>query len=604
MTSAPGTEQAEQAEPEESSDGWVVLEPVRQRRLHAVPGLLGRGLRRVLPGWARPGARMVRRVGRRLAPPGWALTAASFVLVVGVLLAPDQYGQLGWQTLARVPLEALVLGALTLLLPERAARPVALVAGALVGLLGLLKVLDLGFSTTLGRPFDPVNDWSYFRNAKDYLTDLLGGPAGNAVFVLLAVLLVALVVLMAKAAGRLVRSMRRRRRVSGAVVGVLWLVWAVLAGTGVGAGADGSAPIGAAGILADHAARVPEGLSDRDSFEQDLANDDFADAGLGPGAGDLLSGLRGKDVLLVWVESYGRSALEKPAIARGIQPVLQRGQAQLAAKGFTARSGWLTSPVAGGGSWFAHSTLESGAWITNADRYSKLLDSDRTTLNKLFRRAGWRSVAMMPNVVRDWPEGAWYEFNRIYPFESLGYRGPNFGWSKVPDQYTLEKLYRLELAKKGRSPVMASVELGSSHSPWAPLPQLVDWKELAGDGSFYAPQRRQGPQRDDVWKNSDTLGQGYMRSLQYSLQVTFDFVARYGTKDTVVVYLGDHQPIPLVTGAKAGRDVPVTILSGDPAVLARIDDWGWQPGLTPDRKAPVWSMNLFRDRFLRAFGPA
>ena len=56
-------------------------------------------------------------------------------------------------------------------------------------------------------------------------------------------------------------------------------------------------------------------------------------------------------------------------------------------------------------------------------------------------------------------------------------------------------------------------------------------------------------------------------------------------------------------GDKAGRDVPIAIVAHDPAVLNRISGWGWQEGLKPGPKAPVWRMDTFRDRFLTAYGP-
>jgi hypothetical protein len=70
----------------------------------------------------------------------------------------------------------------------------------------------------------------------------------------------------------------------------------------------------------------------------------------------------------------------------------------------------------------------------------------------------------------------------------------------------------------------------------------------------------------------------------------------------VLVFLGDHQPAPLVTGQDPDRDVPITIVAHDPKVLDQISSWGWQDGLRPGPKAPVWRMNAFRDRFLTAFG--
>jgi len=50
--------------------------------------------------------------------------------------------------------------------------------------------------------------------------------------------------------------------------------------------------------------------------------------------------------------------------------------------------------------------------------------------------------------------------------------------------------------------------------------------------------------------------------------------------------------------------VPITIIAHDPAVLSRINSWGWQDGLRPAANAPVWPMDAFRDRFLTAYGPS
>ncbi|MFX7748082.1 hypothetical protein ABTK03_22125, partial [Acinetobacter baumannii] len=63
-----------------------------------------------------------------------------------------------------------------------------------------------------------------------------------------------------------------------------------------------------------------------------------------PGA-QLLSGLRGKDVLLVFVESYGRVSVEGAAVAPGIDAVLRTGTGRLRSAGFSARSAFVTAPA-------------------------------------------------------------------------------------------------------------------------------------------------------------------------------------------------------------------------------------------------------------------
>jgi hypothetical protein len=105
----------------------------------------------------------------------------------------------------------------------------------------------------------------------------------------------------------------------------------------------------------------------------------------------------------------------------------------------------------------------------------------------------------------------------------------------------------------------------------------------------------------EVWSDAPRIRDAYARSVAYSLSSLFSFVSTYGSERTAVVVLGDHQPAPVVTGAGASRDVPVTILAKDPAVLAQVSGWGWQDGVTPAPGAPVWRMDAFRDRFLSAF---
>ena len=77
----------------------------------------------------------------------------------------------------------------------------------------------------------------------------------------------------------------------------------------------------------------------------------------------------------------------------------------------------------------------------------------------------------------------------------------------------------------------------------------------------------------------------------------------YHDNNLVLVVLGDHEPTTIVSGQGASHDVPITIISHDPAVMDRISTWGWEDGMRPSSNAPVWPMDAFRDRFLTAFGP-
>ena len=127
----------------------------------------------------------------------------------------------------------------------------------------------------------------------------------------------------------------------------------------------------------------------------------------------LLSALRGKDVLLVFVESYGRVALEGLPTSAQLRDTVDADSERLEAAGYHSRSAYLTSPTFGAMSWLAHSTLQSGLWIDNQGTYDLLLGRDRLTLSSAFGKAGWRSVGMIPADTEPWPEG-----ERFYHWEA------------------------------------------------------------------------------------------------------------------------------------------------------------------------------------------
>jgi hypothetical protein len=316
----------------------------------------------------------------------------------------------------------------------------------------------------------------------------------------------------------------------------------------------------------------------------------------------MLTALRGKDVLLVFVESYGRVAVQDSAFSPVVDDVLHRGTDQLRGAGFDSRSAFLTSPTFGGLSWLAHSTLQSGVKVDGQRRYNQLVKADRLTLTRAFKRGGWRAVGDMPANHRAWPEGfSFYHYDAIYDRRNLGYRGPDFGLPPMPDQYVLAALQRRELAQRDRPPLFAEVDLISSHTPWTKIPRLIPWKDV-GDGSVFNRIPAEEATQASLFGDSKRARAAYGHSIEYSLSTLFSFVRRYGNDKTVLVVLGDHQPATVVTGQGATHDVPISVIAHDPKVFKRIASWGWEDGMLPSPQAPVWPMESFRDRFLGAFG--
>ncbi|OJF14797.1 alkaline phosphatase family protein [Couchioplanes caeruleus] len=532
-------------------------------------------------------------------------TGLCALLVFLALVVPEQITRLPagtspWAALVRLPVEALLAAAVLIVLPARARVITAGVLGGVLGLLTVVKIIDVGFLTTLDRSFDPVLDWPLFADAYRFVRDSFG-TAGAVGAVAGAVLLaVGLLVGMVFAVRRLATVMARHDAVARAGVGVAAVAWLVLAllGTslvpGLYVASDSAAVLARRQVL-----RVPAAVHDRKQFTAEASTDAFRDT---PPA-SLLTGLRDKDVIFAFVESYGRSAIEDPRLSRRVDPVLSEGTARLAKAGYAARSGFLTSPTTSGFSWLAHATLHSGVWIDNEQRYRGLVSGDRLTLPGAFHKSGaWRTVGVEPGNTFDWPESRFYGFERIYDSRTLGYQGPSFGWARVPDQFTLKAFTDYEYARAGRGPLMAEITLISSHTPWAPTPSLVGWDEI-GDGALYRAQHARGRKAAEVWKESAQVRSEYAASVAYSIGSLVSWVREYGDDDLVLVFLGDHQPAPIVVGNRASYDVPVTIVARDRTVLDRISGWGWTEGLEPSPQAPVWRMDAFRDKFLTAFGP-
>jgi hypothetical protein len=312
--------------------------------------------------------------------------------------------------------------------------------------------------------------------------------------------------------------------------------------------------------------------------------------------------LRGKDVLVVFVESYGQVADQGTPFSAAVDAAVRQDTAALRAAGFSARSAWMTSPTFGGISWLAHSTLESGLWVDNQQRYGQLTASDRFTLLSAFQRAGWRTVVDIPSSPRPWLQGRdFYHFDEMYGINDVGYRGPHFSYAKIPDQYTLQAFSQRELARSHRLPVMAEIDLDSSHTPWAPLPSMVPWRDL-GHGTIYAPMAADRPGPNVVWKSAGSVQAAYGQSIQYSMAALTSWIQRIHDKNLVVIALGDHQPATIVSGDSANHEVPIMVIAHDPQVIAALDPWRWDAGLLPSPKAPVWPMSAFRNRFLDAYG--
>jgi phosphatidylglycerophosphate synthase len=530
-----------------------------------------------------------------------AVTAASVVIVWGVLVAPDRLSQITPAAFARIPVEGLVLVAIALVLPAWPRRIVAAVAGISFSLLTLVKILNMAFYQQIGRPFNPVFGWVDIGPAIGVVRDTIGATRTNIALAALWLGLILLVGVITAATIHITTAAARHRRATVRELAALTAVWALCAGLSLQLVPESPvASTSATGLVVAQVRNTQAALRDARSFEKALHR---SDPEASVPASDLLTGLRGKDVIFAFVESYGQAAVQGTSFSPGVDALLRRSTVSLARAGWSTRSAWLTSPGFGGVSQLAHSTLQSGLWVNTELRYADLVASHRFTLSDAFGKAGWRTVSDSPEDDPVWPPGtSFYHFDKLYNRFNVGYHGPAFSYASMPDQYTLAELQRQELGP-GHKPVMAELDLVSSHYPWAPLPTMVPWNKV-GNGSIFdsMPARSESPLT--VWRNASTVRQFFGRSIQYSLQSLTSWVTELNDPNLVLILLGDEQPGGPISGPGASHKVVISIIARNPSVFRQIASWHWQDGLLPGRSAPLEPMDAFRNQFLGTFSTA
>lgn len=322
--------------------------------------------------------------------------------------------------------------------------------------------------------------------------------------------------------------------------------------------------------------------------------------------------LEGTDVILGFIESYGLSTLTDPRYEPVIGPRLEAMEQALSSAGLHLVSGRLRSPVQGGQSWLAHATVLSGQWVDSQLDYEVLLASGYPTLIDDFRATGHETIAVMPAITRDWPEGRQFGYDRIHDARSMDYQGPSLNWVTMPDQYTWS-FFQQRIRETVFRPLFAEVALISSHAPWVPIIDVLpDWDAI-GRGEVFNRWKGSGEAPDSLWRDHDRVREHYARAVDYALEVVTGYAVRYIGDDSLLVIVGDHQPAPLITGPDASRDVIVHVISANLDLLeafTRASEGSaptavvlptFQKGAFPQLEGTAAGMDDFRPFLQRAY---
>jgi hypothetical protein len=538
------------------------------------------------------------RTGLRV---GLTLGAATLLLHL-VLILPNHPGALVWRTLFSFPLE-LPLIVLALLATGTGKTGQALRIGITFVLtaMALLKLADLVSFDALSRPFNPVADLFLVDAFVRLLTGTLG-PVLAGVAVLAAIAGIALVATLVWWATGVWSRARTPLRLAPLVTGVALVAGAVVAVDVAVRAGHWSLPAAlpgearTTGLALRKVVTAATTVQELRSFRVAVVQDPFA------GRRDLLDRID-RDVIVIFIESYGRTSFDTPYFAETHRATLTEFETKLAAQGLAMRSGFLAAPTRGGQSWLSHATLANGLWIDNQVSYGAALSSGREGLFHHAANNGFRTAAVMPQITLDWPEAARMGFETILAAKDLGYRGLAFNWVTMPDQFTLAALDRLLRDGSDERRLFAQVALSSSHAPWVPVPQMVPW-ESVGDGQIFNVMAQAGDPPEVVWRDRERVRFQYRLAIDYALRAVLDYALLQAEDPPLLIVVGDHQAAGAIA-LDERPDVPLHII-GPEHLVSPLASVAPDPGLVPQEGRAVVEMNLFRDILLDAYsaGPS
>ena len=498
----------------------------------------------------------------------------ALALALLVLNAALTFGNV-WPTLRVVPRAELSIELALLLLALVAwtsfVRPLGTVARVALTLLMLALLLGRYAEVTspalYGRPVNLYWDSQHLPKVAAMLAEVgpwwLVGLLAVAVIALLAALVTALALCLGAVSRAL--NVPAGRRVVGALAGFVvalyafasWLDWPVRH--------KYSLPVSAT-YLQQARFVVAASRSARDRELPGLA--------LPKGGVD---GLKGDDVLLLFLESYGAVTYDDPGIARVVAPARDELAHAAAESGRHVVSAYASSPTFGGGSWLAHASFMSGVEVRDTGDYMLLLTQERETWPKLFEAAGYRALAVMPGMRSAWPEGSFYGFDTIYDEAALDYHGPDFGWWRIPDQFSLARATELEARTESHAPRMIFMPTINTHIPFLPVPPYqADWNRVLKADPFPAEDVKASLAAAPDW---EALGGPYAASFVYTFTYLAGYVRDRAGADQTLVLLGDHQPAASVAGVGARWDVPVHVVTSHADVAAALVAAGFVEGV-------------------------
>ena len=248
-------------------------------------------------------------------------------------------------------------------------------------------------------------------------------------------------------------------------------------------------------------------------------------------------------IYLIFLESYGDVLYTHPALRDDFFTLLDELDRDLATTDWHTASAFSWTPVFGGGSWLAYTSLLTGLHVNNEPLYNTLIrqsvEQPLFSLSRYLQTQGYVYNRVTPLPVDSAEEidylnelQHFYGYDNWLTIDDLDYEGTVYGWGPAPpDQYTLNHLR--DYANGQAQPSLNFFITHNSHAPWGEQPPLVaQWQAL----------QRESLLGKEVVGDSDFTPERYLAAIEYQLRVAVDFVKQETRDDVIFILIGDHQP--------------------------------------------------------------
>lgn len=305
------------------------------------------------------------------------------------------------------------------------------------------------------------------------------------------------------------------------------------------------------------------------------------------------------NIYLMIVESYGEVVARHPEIEPEFRPFLMRLSDSLQHNGWFSATAYSVSPVEGGFSRLATSSVLTGMSISNEIYYNLLDQFSGPTLVNTLQAQGYHTITLQPNYRPRVGRSAvnLYHFDTEIYFNDLGYQGPHYSWGIVPDQYSLGFTHENFLSQSDQ-PFFLYFAAVSSHIPWErPPPLVVDWRALNQLSGASTPNPIGHSLRLNAKKWQQILDREpepfspvqYLETLLYDWEVFYHYIRDAAPVNSLFIIMGDHQP-PFLNPTPEEMATPIHIIARDSLVVQKLMDDGFSAGLWRPIEAspPKW----------------